>query len=253
MNPRRTATDLTMSLGGCLRQLGLCMLAVLAIAAHARHAGAVDMERFEVIKVKAARPALVETVAALEKGDVSGARAAFAAYDSLWNGIEVYIGARSKALEETLDEMYQPRIEKALSAPNPDTAAVLTDAKAMLAKYDETIDLVEKAPPLNSLYDDVARMRIVRAHLREAVLALRDGDVEKARKSFAAFHDAWGSVEDMVRAHSVDDLAAIEKGMIEIKQLLEKPDVAGATALARDVMTKYNATHAALLKEARSK
>jgi hypothetical protein len=40
--------------------------------------------------------------------------------------------------------------------------------------------------------------------------------------------------------------------MIEIEKLLEKPDVAGVTALVKDVLVKYNAAHAALLKEARS-
>jgi hypothetical protein len=130
---------------------------------------------------------------------------------------------------------------------------VLADAKAMLAKYDETIDMVVKAPPLNPLYDDVARLRIIRAHLREVVLALKAGDVEKARQSFAAFRGAWDNVRDLVKAHSADDEAAIENGMIEIEKLLEKPDVAGVTALLKDLLAKYNATHAALLKEARSK
>ena len=253
MNARKTTADLTTGLRSCLRHAGLCLLAALAIASHTERASAADPERFEIVKVKAVRPALARTVVALQQGDVAGARAAFAAYDSLWNGIEVYIGARSKAAEETLDETYQPRIEKALSAPNPDAAAVLADAKAMLAKYDETIDMVVKAPPLNPLYDDVARLRIVRAHLREVVLALKAGDVEKARESFAAFRGTWDNVKDLVKAHSADDKAAIEKGMIEIEKLLEKPDVAGVTALLKDLLAKYNATHTALLKEARSK
>ena len=49
------------------------------------------------------------------------------------------------------------------------------------------------------------------------------------------------------------DYAAIEKGMIEIDKLLEKPDVDAATALVKEVLAKYQATHNALLKEARSK
>jgi len=253
MNARRTIADLTTGLGSGLRYAGFCLLAALAVANQAERASAADPERFEIVKVKAVRPALAQTVVALEKGDVAGARAAFAAYDSLWNGIEVYIGARSKAVEETLDEIYQPRIEKALSAPNPNATAVLADAKAMLAKYDETIDMVVKAPPLNPLYDDVARLRIVRAHLREAALALRAGDVDKARESFAAFRGAWDNVRDLVKAHSADDDAAIEKSMVEIEKLLEKADVAGVTALVKNVLVTYNATHAALLKEARSK
>jgi hypothetical protein len=40
----------------------------------------------------------VNTIAALKKGDVPKARAAFADYDSAWNGIEVYINTRDKAM-----------------------------------------------------------------------------------------------------------------------------------------------------------
>jgi len=32
--------------------------------------------------------------------------------------------------------------------------ALLADAQAMLAKYDEAIDLIAKAAPLNPVYDD---------------------------------------------------------------------------------------------------
>jgi len=251
MNARKTTKGLTSGLGICLRHVGACLLAVLAIASQMGHTAA-DAERFEIIKVKAVRPVLMETVAALEKADVAGAKAAFAAYHSLFNGVEVYIGTRSKDAEHALEGI-EAKIEKGLSAPNPDAAALLADAKAILAKYDETIDIVIKARPLNSLYDDLARLRIVRAHLREVVPALSAGHVEMARKSFAAFSSGWESVEDMVKAHAADDYAAIEKGMIEIEKLLEKPDVDGATALVKEVLAKYQPTHNALLKEARSK
>jgi hypothetical protein len=132
---------------------------------------------------------------------------------------------------------------------------VLSEARAMLAKYDETTDFVAKSTPLNPVYDDVARLRIVRAHLREVVPALKGGNFDKARKSFSAFDSAWDSIEDMVKAHSADDYVAIEKGMIEIEKALmpEKPDVAAATALVSGVMAKYNGTLAALMKEARGR
>ena len=62
-----------------------------------------------------------------------------------------------------LEHGYQDKIAKALAEPSPDIAALTADAQGMLAKYDETIALVEKAAPLNPLYDDIARLRIVRA------------------------------------------------------------------------------------------
>jgi len=200
------------------------------------------------------RPTLVDTIAALQRRDIAGAKAAFEAYDSLWNGIETYVNTRSKDMYDTLEHVLQARIEKALNAPNADVAALLADAQMMLVKYDEAIDMVAKGAALNPLYDDIARLRMVRAHLREVVPALKAGNFDKARKSFAAFDASWDSIEDMVKARSADDYVAIEKGMIEIEKSLmpEKPDVAAATALVNGVMAKYNVTVTELIKQARS-
>ena len=140
--------------------------------------------------------------------------------------------------------------------PNPTTAALLADAKAMLAKFDES-DRPRRArrTPLNPLYDDVARLRIVRAHLREVVPALKAGNVAKARKSYEEFDENWDSIEDLIKARSADNYVAVEKGMIEIEQALmpDKPDVAKVTALVNEVMAKYNASLAEVMKEARSR
>ena len=250
MNARKISTGLSW----LLYFAALCVFAALGMFGQTLPAAA-QTERFEIASIKAVRPALVDTIAALQKGDVAGARAAFDAYDSLWNGIEMYVNTRSKDIYDTLEHGFQARIEKAFSAPSPDAATLLLEAQAMLAKYDETIDIVSKSPPLNPLYDDIARLRIVRAHLREVVPALKAGNFDKARKSFSAFDSAWDTIEDMVKAHSADDYVAVEKGMIEIEKALmaEKPDVAAATALVNGVMAKYNATLAALAKEARSR
>jgi hypothetical protein len=124
----------------------------------------------------------------------------------------------------------------------------------MLAKFDELVAMVEKAAPLNPLYDEVARLRIVRAHLREVPPALKAGNFVKARKSFKNFDDNWDSIEDLIKARSADAYVAIEKGMIEIEGALmpEKPDVAKATALVNDVMTRYNAVLGEIAKDARA-
>jgi tetratricopeptide (TPR) repeat protein len=255
MIARKTVT----SRGQHLRHAGFGLFTALAMLGLAGQAGAVEAaksgERFEITSIKAVRPALVDTVAALQRRDIAGAKAAFASYDSLWNGIEVYINTRSKDMYGALEQVLQARIEKALNAPNPDASALLADAQAMLVKYDEAIDMVAKAAPLNPLYDDIARLRIVRAHLREVVPALKAGNFDKARKSFAAFDATWDSIEDMIKARSADDYVAIEKGMIDIEKALmpEKPDVAEVTALVNGVMAKYNANLAEVVKEARSR
>jgi tetratricopeptide (TPR) repeat protein len=253
----RATTEATPAHRGGVRQgrFGIAAaLIMFALSAVPGPASAAD-ERFEVTSIKAVRPTLADTVTALEKQNVAAARAAFDAYDSAWNGIEMYINTRSKEMYDVLEHNYQAKIAKALEAPAPDTAAILADAKIMLAKYDEAIGLVSKAQPLNPLYDDVARLRIVRAHLREVVPALKTGNVAKARKSYMEFDENWDSIEDLVKARSSDNYVAVEKGMIEIEQALmpDKPDVAKVTALVNEVMAKYNASLAEVMKEARSK
>jgi hypothetical protein len=212
-------------------------------------------DRFEVSAIKAVRPTLVNTLAALKKGDVAKAKAAFEAYDSGWNGIEMYINTRDKAMYDELEKNLQERITKGLAAPSPDVAALTADAQTMLAKYDEAIGNVEKAQPLNPLYDDIARVRIVRAHLREVTPALKAGDIAKARKSAATFSSKLGSVDGLVRARSAETADAVAKGTADLMSALkaDKPDTAQATSLADGMMAKYNAVVTEMIKEARSR
>jgi tetratricopeptide (TPR) repeat protein len=237
-----------------VRHISFGIIAALAVAVYAGPASTAPAtpERFEVTSIKAVRPTLVNTITALQQHDAVRAKAAFEAYDSAWNGIEVYINTRSKDLYDALEHNYQARIEKALESPNPDTAAVLSDAQAMLAKYDEAIDFVAKAAPLNPLYDNVARLRIVRAHLREVNPALKAGNIAKARNSFMDFNDKWDSIEDLIKERSADGYVAIESGMIKIEQALmpDKPDAAQVTALVNDVTRQYNDALAQVAKEA---
>src|SRR5712671_5472258 len=244
-----------------IRQIGLWVFMVLAVATFAGQTTATEtgsnssLERFEVSAVKAVRPFLVDTLTAIRQGNLARAKEAFEAYDSGWNGIEVYINTRSRDLYQSLELELQAKISKALDAPRPDMATLLSDAQMMLAKYDEAIDIVTRAPPLNPIYDELARLRIVRAHLREVNPALKAGNVAKARKSFQSFNDMWFDIEDFVRAQSLDAYVAIERGMLAVEDALlmtEKPDVAQVTALVTAVMTPYNAVVAEVQRQARS-
>jgi hypothetical protein len=235
---------------------GIGSFAALLLLGSLTHASAADNERFEISSLRAVRPSLVATIAALRQRDIPRARAAFDSYDSGWNGIEVYVNVRNKDVYRVLELEFQPRIIKALEAPNPDISALLSDAEAMLAKFDDAVSAFEKAAPLNPIYDDVARLRIVRAYLREVAPALKAEDVAKARTSFEAFEDAWFNVEDFVRGRSLDAYVVIETGMVEIEKALltpEKPDIAAVSALVGNVMTQYSSIIAELQKEARSR
>ena len=231
------------------------LLVAFVTAGQVITAHSAEGDRFEITSIKAVRPTLVNTIRELERRDAAAARMAFAEYDSAWNGIEIYVAVRSKPMYDALEHGFQARIEKALASGTADLAAVLEDAKAMLTKFDEMIDLVAKSAPLNPLYDDVARLRIVRSHLREVPPALKASDFAKARKSFEEFDANWDSIEDLIKARSADAYVEIEKGMIEIEQALmpERPDVAHVTALVNSVMGRYNATLAEIAKEARAR
>jgi hypothetical protein len=205
--------------------------------------------------LKAVRPTLVDTITALQQRDLPRAKAAFDSYDTGWNGIEVYVNVRSKDMYQVLELEFQPRIIKGLDQASPDLPAVIRELQEMLAKYDEMVGMVEKAAPLNPVYDDIARLRIVRAQLREVSPALKVGNLAKARKSFEAFEDMWFNIEDFVRARSLDAYVAIESGMVEIERALlnaDKPDSAAVGALVGSVMNHYNAVVTELQREARS-
>jgi hypothetical protein len=233
---------------------GIGSVVALALLGSLNQASAAE-ERFEIASLKAVRPSLVATIAALQQRDIPRAKAAFESYDSGWNGIEVYVNVRSRDIYRVLELELQPKITKALEAPSPDISAVRSDVETMLAKFDDAVSAFEKAAPLNPIYDDVARLRIVRAHLREVAPALKAGDISKARKSFEAFEDAWFNVEDFVRGRSLDAYVVIETGMVDIEKALltpDNPDIAAVSALAGNVMTQYSSIIADLQKEART-
>jgi hypothetical protein len=142
-----------------------------------------------------------------------------------------------------------------VNKPGANAAALVPDAEAMLKKYDELIANEEKAAPLNPLYDDVARLRIVRAHLREVNPALKAGDLAKARKSFGEFNDQWDSIEDLIKARSSEAYTEIEKNMIQIERGLDaaKPDVDAVTTLVSGIMDKYNPVVNAITQDARAR
>jgi hypothetical protein len=233
------------------RRIGFSFFAALAVAGFAGQAPAADS--FEVAGIKAVKPTLLATADAVKKGDVAKAKEAFEAYDSAWNGIEVYINTRSKPMYDKIELDLQARITKALDAPSQDLPKISADLQEMIGKYDEAIAMAASGAPLSPLYDDVARLRIERSHLREVTPALKAGNIAKARKSYEAFDSGWDPIEDLIKARSADAYVAIEKGMIQIEQALmaDKPDVAQVTSLIAEVNTQYNAALALVVKEAR--
>ena len=209
--------------------------------------------RFEVTSLRGVRPILAKTVADLQKKDVAAAKRDMEDYDNAWNGVEVYVNTRSKEMYDDIEHNWQTKVTDALNKPNADATAILADAKSMLAAYDKMLATVEKGAPLNAKYDDVARLRIERSHLREVTPALKAGDVARAKKAFMAFDDNWDNIEDLVKERSRESYDTIEKGMVTIERQLmpAKPDVDQVNATVQSVMTEYNKIVPQITNEAR--
>src|SRR5438477_11185518 len=122
--------------------------------------------RKEVTLVAGPRRRLEETFTALQQGDIAAARAAFEAYNGDWNGVEVYVNYRSRALYGEIETHYEADIAEALGKANPDTTQIIPMLQTMVSKYDEAIRLSDSGPALSPLFDDVALIRTVRAPLR---------------------------------------------------------------------------------------
>jgi tetratricopeptide (TPR) repeat protein len=227
------------------------LIVVVAMGAQS----AIAADRFEVASIKGVRPTLVRTVDALQKNNPKAARDAYSDYDTAWNGIEVYINTRSPEMYNALEREMQAKLTAGLNEATPNVPDLLPLAKAMLAKYDEAIAMVEKAQPLNPLYDDVARLRIVRAHLREVNPAIKAGDLAKARKSYAEFDEKWDSIEDLVKERDIRAYNTIEEGMTNVGLALKPamPDVAKVQTLVSGVMDEYNKIVQQVTREARGR
>ena len=152
-------------------------------------------------------------LAAVEKGDVAAAKAAYREYDARWNGIEVYVNVRSKALYGQIEVDNQHKIEEMLAEPQPNMAAILPLARDIGPKYDEAIKLSEAGPPLHALFDDVAAIRIVRAGLRPVSAAAKAGDMATAKAGFEAFAKGWPSVRELIAVRSLDGAREIDEAL----------------------------------------
>jgi hypothetical protein len=125
----------------------------------------------------------------------------------------------------------------------------------MLIKFDEAIAMVEHGDPLDPLYDDVARLRIVRAHLREVNPAVKASNLDKARRSFDKFYAEWDNIEDLVKVRSRDAYDTIEQQTDRAAEALKQPmpDVDRVTSLVSGIMDEYNKIVTQVTREARGR
>jgi len=156
----------------------------------------------EVALVSSVRPVIDSLVTALQGTDVAKARIAYADYDSGWNGIEVYVNVRDKALYTKLEEDLQDPIGEALEAPSPNLAVLVPRAQDLGKAFDQAIANSRNGPKLSPLFDDVTALRIVRRDLRRTTALLQDGDFAGAKTRFTSFQAHYPQVQARVKQRS---------------------------------------------------
>lgn len=198
-------------------------------ASKAPAAAPVPAGKQEITHVTAVRANLTNLNDALAKGDVPAAKAALKAYDSAWNGIEVYVSYRNAALYSELETVWQAKVTADLNATPPDLSDAREAGKTLLAKYDEAIKLVSTGAAISPLFDDVATLRILRADtIRDATPALKAGDLGTAKPLLTRFITKWSEVEDMVKDRSDAIYADIEAAMGKVNAAMQKGDAKAA-------------------------
>src|SRR6266542_862064 len=115
-------------------------------------------DKKEIALVSAVRPNLVNLVDAAKKGDFAGAKKALKAYDTAWNGIEVYVSFRSSDTYTQIETLLQAKVTTLLDATPPNAVEIVPAAEALLAKYDDVIKIVTDGKPISPLFDDVAAL-----------------------------------------------------------------------------------------------
>ena len=195
----------------------------------------------ELTLIKTVRPALANTVAALEKGDVAAARIAWASYDPLWNGIEVYINYRSLPTYQDLETNWQARINTALTTPDAKASEVLPLVQSLLASWDEAVKMVETGHAISPLFDDVADIRIARQPLRQLPAALAANDLNKARELFTTFTQNWPKVNGLIKARSIVAYSETQAAMdiVNVAWAKTSPTAAELTPLVAVVANRY--------------
>jgi uncharacterized cupredoxin-like copper-binding protein len=197
----------------------------------------------ELTLVSAVRPNLVNLVDAAKKGDFAGAKKALKAYNTAWNGIEVYVSFRSPETYTNIETVLEAKVTSLLDATPPNAAEIVPAAEALLAKYDEVMKLVSAGKPISPLFDDVATLRILRTNtIRDAVPAIKAGDVATAKSLLSTFITKWSEVEDLVHERSADAYADIENAMAKVNAAVQKSSTTAAdlAPLADTLSNRFN-------------
>ncbi len=192
--------------------------------------------RKEVAQVLGPRKRLGELYTALQKKDFPAAHAALEAYNGEWNGIEVYVNVRSRALYGEIETHYEADITTGLESAAPNTEQLTTLLKGMVEQYDQAVKLSDTGPAISPLFEDLAVVRTVRIPLRPVAAALKAGDVAKAKAGVDGFKAAWPQAQPYFKARSADAFAETDAALSAADKALGATPVGAAAAPLIDTL-----------------
>ncbi len=202
----------------------------------------------EVSDLKTVRPSLVDTLAALQAGDVAKARNRFDNfnpddYNTIWHGMEVYVNFRSPAIYHDLEAVHQAQLTKLMNDPQAKVSDMVVEAQTMLAEWDAIMALDQAGPALSPLFNDLANIRLVKAQTLTIITAkLKAGDVATSKALYTQFANKWADIEDSIHERSASAYSAIEDDMSKVNTAFQKPtpDVKDLTPLVATLLTSFN-------------
>ncbi len=187
-------------------------------------------------------PHITATLDALKKGDVAAAKKAFQEYVYVWNGIEVYVNARSKSLYNTIEVENEFKATELFEKPDAKAADILPYVEGVQKGFAEAIKLAQTGPDYDAILDEIADLRIVRVDLRKSIAALTASDIATAKTGFEKFDKGWDTIESSVKPRSKELYKETEKWIDKVNQLYkaDKPVAATLAEAENNLLTAFN-------------
>jgi len=156
----------------------------------------------EVASLQSMLPALNQWQLAVAKKDAAAAQAAAINYELAWQGPEVYPNHRSLPLYVALEPDTQFKLDAVVEEDVVDWELACTLAKRLGMLVDQAINLSASSPALTPIFQDLVKVRTVRANLNQARNFLTAGDLPTAKKYIADFVAGYPSVQPLIQARS---------------------------------------------------
>lgn len=185
----------------------------------------------EVASLQKVLPYLDAWQRAIARKDWSRAQEAAVNYELMWQGAEVYPNHRSLPLYVELEPDTQFVVEDLLDNPPVDWDKACVMITRMGQAWETALVLAAGSPSLTPIFQDLVKVREVRANLNQARNNLNIGDLAKAKEFIAKFNTGWPAVAGLVEARSPRAIAQIATTGAALTAALNDPSATAASVL----------------------